>query len=102
MKASKLILAGVAGFAAGYLAAKQVPKHMTPEKALKLVKNQAKDEFKVTGSWIGVHPEEVKRFGIPFKVYKGGLSSAENAVITQYDFMVDAESGAILDISEHA
>ncbi|MCQ6266621.1 PepSY domain-containing protein [Fictibacillus sp. WQ 8-8] len=101
MKASKWILAGVAGFAAGYVAAKRAPQNLTPEKALKLVKSQTKDEFMVTGSWISVHPEEVKRFGLPFTVYKGGLSSTLNSTLTQFDFIIDAKTGTLLDISKH-
>ncbi|MCK6258097.1 hypothetical protein LCY76_16090 [Fictibacillus sp. KIGAM418] len=101
MKASKWILAGVAGFAAGYVAAKRAPQNLTPEKALKLVKSLTKDEFMVTGSWISVQPEEVKRFGLPFTVYKGGLSSTLNSTLTQFDFMIDAKTGTLLDISKH-
>ncbi|SDM90817.1 Predicted small secreted protein [Fictibacillus solisalsi] len=101
MKASKWILAGVAGFAAGYIAAKRLPQTLTPEKALNLIKDQARDEFMITGSWINVHPEEVKRFGLPYTVYKGGLSSRLHSTLTQYDFMVDAKTGSILDISKH-
>ncbi|MDN4072558.1 MULTISPECIES: PepSY domain-containing protein [Fictibacillus] len=101
MKASKWILAGVAGFAAGYSAAKRTPQNLTPEKALNIVKSRTKDEFMVTGSWIGVHTEEVKRFGLPYTVYKGGLSSTLNSTLTQFDFMIDAKTGTILDISKH-
>lgn len=101
MKASKWILAGVTGFAAGYIVAKQTSRTLTPERALKLVKSKAKEEFKVTGSWIGVNPEEMNRFGLPHLVYKGGLSSSLNASLVQYDFIVDAKTGSILDISKH-
>ncbi|MFC5712829.1 PepSY domain-containing protein [Thalassorhabdus alkalitolerans] len=95
------ILIGVGlGFLAGYLLKDKIGgEHISPEKALKVVKQNVQDHIPVNGSWIHMTPEKYNKDNLVYKVYRGGISSTEQDETKQMDFVVDAKTGTILELS---
>ncbi|WP_018921765.1 PepSY domain-containing protein [Salsuginibacillus kocurii] len=100
MKIRDLLIGVGLGFAAGY-AVKEACAHKTvsPEKALKYVKENVKDSIPVNGSWIHMTPENYEKDELEYTVYKGGISSTQAGETKQLDFVVDAKTGTILELS---
>ncbi|GEK59568.1 MULTISPECIES: PepSY domain-containing protein [Marinococcus] len=98
---TKNILIGVGlGVALGILVKQFTKKdEISPEKALKTVKENVQDHLPVNGSWIHMTPETYKKDDLEYKVYRGGLSSTNQGETRQLDFIVDAETGTILELS---
>ncbi|MGC4376053.1 PepSY domain-containing protein [Fictibacillus sp. Mic-4] len=99
MNTKKWLIAGALGFAIGYTIAQKNRELISPERALKRLKESAQKKFTVTGSWIHVKPESIERFKLPYTVYRGGISTLENNRLNQYEFLIDAKSGSILELS---
>ena len=89
------------GFAGAYLC-KQIQNDLpiSSEKAVKIVKDAFKKQGSVDGSWIHMVPESYSKFNFPYTVYKGGITTTKDGNTTQHEFVIDAKSGAILDIFE--
>jgi predicted small secreted protein len=101
MKCKTFLIAGLAGIAAGYLITKKRTDWITPEKALKQLKEKASSHFSISGAWILVNREETEVNNLPYTVYKGGFShSPEGDSASHYEFLVDAHTGAVLQLSE--
>ncbi|PWA09486.1 hypothetical protein DCC39_12985 [Pueribacillus theae] len=96
-------LAGTAlGLIAGLTISKQLEdKGITPEKALKKVKDELKGKLAIEGSWIQMIPEKLQNDKLEYTVYRGGLTSNEENNVTYYDFAVDTKTGAILEFKNH-
>lgn len=92
------------GFVAGYLLKDQVSsfKKLTPEKALQQAKEALQEAGPVNGSWIYMKPETFERNGLTYDTYRGGISRNIDGKNKQYDFHIDIETGAIIDVSEVA
>ncbi|HZW68366.1 MAG TPA: PepSY domain-containing protein [Pseudogracilibacillus sp.] len=92
------------GFVAGYLLKDQVSsfKKLTPEKALQQAKAILEESGPVNGSWIYMKPETLERNGLTYDTYRGGISRNVDGDNKQYDFHIDIETGAIIDVSEVA
>jgi predicted small secreted protein len=101
MKLRNLIIAGLAGAALGYAVTKQQTERLSPEKALKMLKEKANQTYNISGSWILVDRENTSVFGLPYTVYKGGFSDSSygNAPV-HYEFLIDAETGTLLQLIE--
>ncbi|WP_096189778.1 PepSY domain-containing protein [Evansella halocellulosilytica] len=102
----KRFAAGVgAGVAVTMLAKSQLDKRqeqLSPEKALKLVKQKAKSLGTIDGSWIHMITEELEKEGLIYKVYRGGITCTdEDDKMSAYEFFVDAATGAILQLHKH-
>jgi predicted small secreted protein len=101
MKLGNLLLGVGIGAAVGYLVAKQFnDEAVTPEMALKKVKTalQQSDATKIIGSWIQTQTEKIDKFGLPYEVYNGGVSFKDQQSEKQYNFRIDAKTGAILEL----
>lgn len=72
-------------------------KKISPEKVLEHVKEEFKKQGSINGSWIHIEIEPYKKENIHYHVYKGGISKNESGVNKQYEFIVDASSGTIID-----
>src|SRR5699024_4226032 len=92
------------GFVAGYLVKNQVSsfRKLTPEKALQQAKKTLEEAGPVNGSWIYMKPETFERNGLIYETYRGGISRNIDGANKQYDFHIDIETGAIIDVSETA
>ncbi|WP_209124045.1 PepSY domain-containing protein [Alkalihalobacillus sp. BA299] len=90
------------GLAAGLLLRSKLEQDLiSPEKALKQVKNKLSHSFNVTGSWIHMIPETWDKNQLEYTVYRGGVTaSTEHDKSLQYDFIVDAKTGTILDVTQ--
>jgi len=85
------------GFAAAYFFKERTNKQaISSEKALSLAKNEFKKNGEITGSWIQANLEPYEKNGSVYQVYKGGICHAS----TQYEFIIDALTGKILETNE--
>lgn len=101
MKWQSFILGASIGIIGGY-AAKEVlsqKRKRSPEQALEYVKKQFKKHGPISGSWIHLEPEPYEKGFIHYSVYKGGISKSDNGSNKQYEFLVDAASGTILEVN---
>lgn len=92
------------GFVAGYLVKDQVSafNKLTPEKALQRAKETLEEAGPLNGSWIYMKPETFERNGLAYETYRGGISRNIDGTNKQYDFHIDIDTGAIIDVSEVA
>lgn|SRR5690625_3996456 len=92
------------GFVAGYFLKDQLhsTKKLTPEKALQQAKNTLEQAGPVNGSWIYMKPETIEKNGLTYRTYRGGISRNIDGNNKQYDFHIDIDTGAIIDVSEVA
>jgi predicted small secreted protein len=101
----KKVLVGVgiglgAGVGANMLVQKKLEKkYVKPEDALSTVKDAFKRKGEISGSWIHMIPEEYERFGLTYEVYRGGITAKEDDTPVRYEFLVDAKTGTIIDVS---
>ncbi|MFD2805006.1 PepSY domain-containing protein [Litchfieldia salsa] len=100
MKWQKFFLGVGVGFASAYFLNKTITeKGVSAEKALGNVKDAFKQDGPINGSWIQMVQEEYKKNHILYKVYKGGISREINGMLEQYEFIVDATTGTIIEIN---
>ncbi|MCA0986399.1 PepSY domain-containing protein [Guptibacillus algicola] len=71
-----------------------------PEKALKSVKEAVKNSYAVKGSWIHMKTDSINKFDVPFTVYSGGLTCEKEGRLEQMDFLVDANTGTIVELQK--
>ena len=92
------------GFVAGYLVRDQLNslQKLTPEKALQLAKEVLEQAGPINGSWIYMKPETIEKNGLSYRTYRGGISRNIDGENKQYDFHIDIETGAIIDVTEVA
>ncbi|GGE77564.1 PepSY domain-containing protein [Priestia taiwanensis] len=101
----KKVLIGVgigvgAGVGANMLVQKKLEKkYVKPEDALSTVKEAFKRKGEISGSWIHMIPESYDRFGLEYEVYRGGITAKEEEGSIRYEFLVDATTGTVLDVS---
>jgi len=100
MKRRNLLLAAGLGFAIGYLLQDQLTrfKKLTPDKALQLAKETFQKNGPINGSWIYMKPEKIEKNGLTYDTYRGGISRNIDGENHQYDYYIDIETGAIIDI----
>ncbi|MBM7572826.1 PepSY domain-containing protein [Aquibacillus albus] len=100
----KLLFAASLGAVVGYLLKDQLENQQTisPEKALKSAKEAFKQQGSVSGSWIYMKPEEISRNGLSYTVYRGGVTRTIDGENTQFEFFVDANTGAVIDVAKSA
>ncbi len=96
-----LILVGLTGAAIGYVFTKKQTETITPERALKRLKEKASEHYSITGAWIMVKAEETSVHGLPYSVYKGGFShSIPGIEAVHFEFLIDAATGTLLQLVE--
>ncbi|MFB5663931.1 PepSY domain-containing protein [Alteribacillus sp. HJP-4] len=100
MKTKDILIGAGVGFLAGYALKEYTNKdQISPEKALKTVKENIQDHIPVNGSWIHMTPESYKKDDLEYNVYRGGISSTKEGETKQMDFIVDAKTGTILELT---
>ncbi|WP_070120549.1 PepSY domain-containing protein [Bacillus marinisedimentorum] len=95
-----LIGAGIGAAAAVLLMQARDDQYISAERALKDVKDLFKEKGPIDGSWIHMVPEETEKFGLPYTVYRGGVSRSSEGSTEQYEFMIDAKTGSILEVEK--
>ncbi|WP_047981549.1 PepSY domain-containing protein [Ornithinibacillus contaminans] len=102
MSWKKTVLAAGVGFAAGFITKQQIEQYqkITPEKALKIVKETFKKQGPISGSWIYMKPESITKNGLQYTAYRGGVTRNINGETVQFEFYADAETGAVIDVME--
>ncbi|MFC0522276.1 PepSY domain-containing protein [Pontibacillus salicampi] len=101
MSWKKSVAAVGVGAVVGYAVAKQFNDHqqLSPEKALKFAKESFKRQGPISGSWIHMKTEELNKDDLPYTVYRGGVSRSVDGETKQYEFLIDAHSGTVLDVN---
>ncbi len=95
-----LIGAGIGAAAAVIVMQARDEQSISAEKALKDAKDLFKEKGPIDGSWIHMVPEETEKFGLPYTVYRGGISRSSEERAEQYEFMIDAKTGTILEVEK--
>src|SRR5690606_17837569 len=92
-------LLGLICFGAGLLAGRSITEreHVSPEKALKSIRDMLSQKFTVSGSWIYMKPKDFNKNGLNYTIYHGGVTKRANKKDTPYEFYVDAHTGTILE-----
>lgn len=99
MKVSRLLLGVGIGISLGLLLKPASEKKLlTPERALKAVKQAVAQEHMITGSWIHMIPEKINYENDTYEVYRGGISAKTAEGTKQYEFLVDRATGHVLDL----
>lgn len=85
----------------GYLAGKRLSHRqiLTSSVILDKVKRAFRHEAPIEGAWINSQPINHQQFAIKSLVYTGGVTRYEDQQLTQYEFMADAKTGSILNIT---
>ncbi|WML25271.1 PepSY domain-containing protein [Neobacillus sp. OS1-33] len=101
MNWKSFLLGAAVGIIGGY-AAKEViacKMHVSPEKVLEQVKKQFNQNGTISGSWIHMEAEPYEKQQINYRVYKGGISKNNNGTNEQFEFIADAQTGTLIDVS---
>jgi len=100
MNWNKLAAGFCTGVIVGALISQKVKNNMiSSDTALHLAKKAFKENGPIDGSWIHMSPENITKFNLPYKVYRGGITRTVNNKPEQYEFLVDAASGAIIEVN---
>ena len=103
MKNRGLLIGFATGAAAAFIA-KEVydrkEKLYPADDVLKSVKTAFKEEGPIDGSWIYMKTEPYKHHAIETEVYKGGITRHRDDELEQFEFVADAYTGAILEVSK--
>lgn len=99
MNWKSFLLGAAVGLAGGYAAREVLAQKasVSPEKALSNAKAAFKKEGPISGSWIQMNEEPYKHGLLQYKVYRGGITRQTDDETSQYEFIADANTGAILD-----
>lgn len=66
---------------------------------LENVKEAFLNEGPIEGSWIEFEQKPLRKFAIRSKTYTGGISRLEDGVRVQYEFIADAYTGTVIDVT---
>jgi|SRR5690606_17029479 len=100
MSWNKFFLGFGVGFAGALLLKQALSESTIPgDKALKIAKEAFKKNGPIDGSWIQMNPESYEKSGIEYQVYKGGISRNSNQESRQYEFIMDAKTGSIIEVT---
>lgn len=99
MSRRKTLLAAGVGIAIGFFIKDQLDsyKKLSPEQALEYAKETFQKNSPINGSWIYTKPDRLKKNGIVYDTYRGGISRNIDGENKQFDFHIDIETGAIID-----
>ncbi|MCY8463800.1 PepSY domain-containing protein [Bacillus atrophaeus] len=99
MKLRHLLLGAGLGIAAAVIVKQYATKpYISSEKALQIVKSAFKQRGPIDGSWIYTEPEPYHVNGETVHVYKTGVTRSAFGELEQYEVMVDAKTGTIVDV----
>lgn len=103
MKNRDLLVGFAAGAAAAYVAKEVYDRKQTlypADDVLKKVKLSFKEEGPIDGSWIFMKTEPYSQHAVTTEVYKGGITRHREDELEQYEFLADAYTGAIVEVTK--
>jgi predicted small secreted protein len=71
---------------------------VSAEKVLQDVKKSFKQDESIDGSWIEMKPENYEKHSHKTKIYRGGISKRTDSELQQFEFIVDAYTGTLMDL----
>ncbi|WP_165004405.1 MULTISPECIES: PepSY domain-containing protein [unclassified Enterococcus] len=74
-------------------------KALTADQVLAQIKESFLEEGAIEGSWISFEKEPIRKFAVRSNAYRGGISRVEDGEIVYYEFLADARTGTVLDIT---
>lgn len=97
-----LVIGASIGAAVGIYGTLWVKKHQTvkPDQILINIKKGFLAEGPIEGSWIEHEPVFIDHIVQESKAYTGGIVRYEGDELVVYEFLADADSGAILNITQ--
>ncbi|WP_335871313.1 hypothetical protein [Bacillus sp. 2205SS5-2] len=98
----KSVLFGAAvGVAGAYLYRESMKNktYISSEKVLHQVKESFKVKGPINGSWIHMEPEKYELAPMTKEIFRGGISRHRNGQNEHFEFIADAHTGTIMDIS---
>ncbi|TYR82803.1 peptidase [Priestia megaterium] len=98
MKYAQLFTGIAIGFASAYIFKKRKSSISSTE-ALHNVKQAFKQNGTVDGSWIQTTTKLTHKNGLSFEGYNGGIMRTYQEKQEHYEFFVDKDSGAIIDLT---
>ena len=100
MNLNKVIVGFCTGIVVGaFISQKVKKKTISSDMALNLAKKAFKENGSIDGSWIHMKPENISKFNLPYTVYRGGIMRTVDNNAEQYEFLVDAATGAIIEVN---
>lgn len=88
------------GVLGGIILERQLERRsISPETALKRVKNTVREKYNVDGSWVHMQPEFVERYGLNYDAYHGGITVSTDDQVKHFNFLVDAGTGTVLEFT---
>lgn len=93
-------ISALLSFALGVLTFAFIKKHksLKADDLLKSIKKDFLKEGPIDGSWIELTKVPWKKFAYETDVYYGGVSRYEENKLVQYEFIVDAYTGSLIDL----
>lgn len=89
----------VVSFGLGVLTGSLISKRAKdPDDILEEIKAIFKEEGPIEGSWIEMTKVPWKKYAYDTDVFYGGISRMEDEELVQYEFIVDAYTGSLMDI----
>ena len=99
-KVASSLIGFIIAFGLGMVAEHQLAKKRTlkPEQILNQMKREFKVDGPIEGSWIEMQRVPWKKFTYETSVYFGGITRYEEKNLVQYEFIVDAYTGSLIDM----
>lgn len=99
--AAALVVGTITGYFAGIATCRLISKKETlsSEHVLEHVKSAINNQLPIEGAWIYLSPHIWSRDDLNYMVYKGGLISIEHGTSRYFDFVADAHSGTVLELT---
>lgn len=99
MKIRYILLGAGLSLAAAFIVKQYADNaYISSEKALQIVKSAFKQRGPIDGSWIYTVPEPYVINGETVPVYKTGVTRSAFGELEQYEVMIHAKTGMIVDI----
>lgn len=101
MKYKNFIIGLGLGVTIGYFLKNQLKTtYISSNKALQIAKKAFKERGSIDGSWIFTNVEQYEKNGLSYNIYKAGISRTINDQCEQYETVIDAKTGTILEINK--
>ncbi|WP_040207596.1 PepSY domain-containing protein [Neobacillus jeddahensis] len=101
MNWKSFFIGAAVGLVGGYVTKEILAQNtnVSPERVLENVKKKFKQSGPISGSWIHMVAEPYEKQDITYNVYKGGISKNNNGTHEQFEFIADAHTGTLIDIT---
>ncbi len=76
-------------------------ENIHPDTILEKVKRAFLTEGPIEGSWINFEKQNVRKFAVKLQGYTGGITRLEDGKLVSYEFLADAKTGTVLDVTRN-